>query len=274
MVLSYEYTILTAIPDPRRGERVNVGIAIFREGGIDVRFKQASYKLRALTGQDWESTIDGAKHRLESLFSLDKKPKEILSEFGMMEPLLKTSGLGWLRGDTDAEYEEHVSQIIASLVALPRREKFESKSRINTEIAKELSRAKALARSDESIGDGKVVRNFIVDENEGLQADFALKNGKLHVASTLDLRKHNAGLGEAALKSIILDKAEKKFGRNKVVKIGVFAVDPEMRDAFQAHIDLLRDYAEELYNWQELEGRLNFKKALYKAMGRSTGELY
>ncbi|TMK03458.1 MAG: DUF3037 domain-containing protein [Alphaproteobacteria bacterium] len=40
----YKYTILTAIPDPRRGERVNVGIIVFKDDGLDVRFRQASGK--------------------------------------------------------------------------------------------------------------------------------------------------------------------------------------------------------------------------------------
>jgi hypothetical protein len=49
MAHTYQYSILTAIPDARRGERVNVGIVVFREGKADVRFVQAAFKLKALT---------------------------------------------------------------------------------------------------------------------------------------------------------------------------------------------------------------------------------
>jgi len=37
------YSILTAISDRRRGERVNVGIVRFREGKADFRFAQAAF---------------------------------------------------------------------------------------------------------------------------------------------------------------------------------------------------------------------------------------
>jgi hypothetical protein len=36
----YRYSILTAIPDARRGERVNVGMVVFREGKPDVRLRK------------------------------------------------------------------------------------------------------------------------------------------------------------------------------------------------------------------------------------------
>jgi hypothetical protein len=273
MARTYKYVVLTAIPEPRRGERINVGIAVFRDDRIDVRFRQAAYKLRAITGQNWDSRVESAQARLESLFAGNKEPAVVLSEFEMVEPLLKPSKPGFLNLNTEEEYEERVEQIIRSLVALSAKERVEAKSRINTEIAKEFSRVNVLARGDESIDDHKIVRNFVIDESEGLQADFALKNGKLHVASTLDLRKQNAGLGESALKSIVLDKAVKKHGKDQVVTIGVYAVDPDMRESFKSHIDLLGDYAQELYDWQDPDGRLRFQHALYDAMGREAGTL-
>ncbi len=273
MVHTYEYAVLTAVPNARRGERVNIGIAVFHSGRVDVRFKQATYKLRALTGQSLEAQIEGARSRLQSLYLGSSSAKDALSRFSMLEPMLKSTNLGILRADTTEEYEQRVEEIIQSLVALPAKERPDTKSRINTEIARELSRAKALASGEEGIEDGKVVRNFVIDENEGLQADFALKNGRMHVASTLDLRKHTAGLGEAALKSIVLDKAEKLYGKESVLKIGVFAVDDDMRSEFKKHIDLLGDYSNVLYDWQDLQSRKGFKRALYNAMGRSAVDL-
>ena len=67
--------------------------------------------------------------------------------------------------------------------------------------------AKVLAKPHASIMDRKIVRDLPVAPNEGLTADFALQNGMMHIASTLDLRKQNASIAEAALKSIVLDKS-------------------------------------------------------------------
>jgi hypothetical protein len=71
MARSYKYAVLTAVPNPRRGERVNVGIIVFRPDGFDVRFKQAEYKLRALTGEQ--------RKGLGAFLSRTSKPK-ILSK--------------------------------------------------------------------------------------------------------------------------------------------------------------------------------------------------
>lgn len=270
MVRTFEYAILTAIPNPRRGERVNVGVVIFREDRIDVRYRQAAYKLRALTGESWESRLESAATCLSNLFQPGVRAENVLSDYRLLEPLISLSGLGWLRTSDEVDYEAKVEEILKALVSLPRSERFERRTRINTEIASVLRKARVLAAAGETIDDHKIVRDFSIDDREGLTADFALKNGKLHVASTLDLRKQTAGLGDAALKSIVLDKARKMY-HNDVKTIGVYAVDVDMADNFRSHIDLLRDYAEEVYDWQDRESRIRFQHRLYDALGSIEG---
>jgi hypothetical protein len=272
MAHTYEYAILTAIPNPRRGERVNIGIVVFRPEQVDVRFRQATYKLRAVTGDNWEARMESAASCFKELFDGKKLPAEMLEEFDMLEPLMKPSQAGWLSANTSEEYEERVEQILKSLVSLPPRERHEAKSRINTEIAVSFKRLNLLAKEDETIEDKKIVRNFSIDSREGLVADFALKNGKFHVTSTLDLRKHSANLGDAALKSIVLDKALKQYG-TQAKRIGVYAVDRDMLDNFRRHIDLLGDYADELYDWLDRDNRLKFHRNLSEALGRDVGDL-
>jgi hypothetical protein len=267
MARTFEYAVLTAVPNERRGERVNVGVVVFRDDRLDVRFKQAAYKLRALTGENWDERLDSLAITASSLFEPKGKAADALERFKMLDPLFKPSDLGWLSVSDEADYEEKIDQILASLVALPRRERQETKSRINTEITREFSRAKIMAPLEEGIEGGKVVRDFSIDPREGLSADFALQNGVLHVASTLDLRKQSANLSEAALKSIVLDKAERKYP-GRVRKIGVYAVDEDMQDNFKHHINLLGDYADDLYNWLDPRGRDKFKKSIFDALSR------
>jgi hypothetical protein len=272
MAHTFEYAVLTAIPDPRRGERVNVGMAIFREDRVDVRFEQAVYKIRALTGDNWSARVESAEARYKSLFNAKEKPDTMLKRFERVEPLLKPSGTGWFAAENDEQYEQRVAEILQSLVCIPKRAPVVGKSRINTEMAKEFRRAKILANENQDISAGKIVRNFTIDDSEGLVADFALKNGKMHVASTLDLRKQSAGMGEAALKSIILDKAKKKY-RGRAKTIGVYAMDPGMTDAFRPQLKLLCDYADELYDWQDGKSRKQLARMFYDAMGQPSGAL-
>src|SRR5687767_9370520 len=115
----FEYAVLTAVPDRRRGERVNIGLIVFRGNSLDVRFKHAAYKLRALTGHAWDTHIETAEQRLVSLFHRDIKPTDLLAEFDLLEPVFKPSSLGWLSARDDEEYEERVAEIVSTLIGLP-----------------------------------------------------------------------------------------------------------------------------------------------------------
>jgi hypothetical protein len=263
-----EYAILTAVPEPRRGERVNVGLVVFRKDRLDVRFKHASYKLRALTGDAWEARLDSTEQRLISLFGEGADANDILARFEILEPLIRPTGTGWLKYWAESDYEQRVQEIMTTLVGIPPRERPEGHSRINTEIAIVFRKAKILAKPAETIETGKLIKGFPIAPNEGLTADFALKNGKLHIASTLDLRKQSANLGEAALKSIVLDKSEKIYGA-QVRTLGVYAIEPAMREHFKQHVELLGDYAQDTFNWLEPEGRWKFTKSIYDAVGQS-----
>jgi hypothetical protein len=265
MERTYKYAVLTAIPDPRRGERVNVGLAVFRPDRIDVRFEQAAYKMRALTGDNWADRFGDASETLAAMHSQADTPEQLLALIRQVEPLLQASDLGWLKANSDEQYEARISEILRDLVAVPRRARRERKSRINTEITAEFRRANALATSDGDVSEGKIARNFTIDEREGLTADFALKNGKLHIANTLDLRKQTADINEAALKSIILDKAKKKYS-DGAKTIGVYAIDPSLKEHFKPHIALFHDYADVVYDWQNLPDKKKFTRLLYDAM--------
>jgi hypothetical protein len=265
MAHTFKYSILTAIPDRRRGERVNVGIVVFRDGGLDVRFQQAAFKLKALTRENWDSRIEGIRQRITGIYKPLDSPEEMLDKIGFADPLIAPSGIGTLTSHSVADYENNINEIMESLVLLPKPKHADAASRINTEIAMIFRKAKALAKKEQSLRDGKIVRGLPVAPSEGLTADFALQNSVMHIASTLDLRKQSARLDEAALKSIVLDKSRDKYGKRARL-IGVYAVEPDMKKHFSQHIELLSDYADESYNWLETGKRNKFLHTMYNAM--------
>jgi hypothetical protein len=265
MAHSYKYSILTAIPDRRRGERVNVGIVVFHKDKLDVRFQQAAFKLKALTRENWDSRIEGIRQRIAGLHRPSLSAEDTLDQIGFVDPLIAPTGLGTINAYGTDDYERSIDDIMESLVLLPKPKPSDTASRINTEIATIFRKAKALAKREQSLKDGKIIRGLAVAPNEGLTADFALKNGKMHIASTLDLRKALVRIDEAALKSIILDKSRDKFGKGARL-IGVYAVEPDMKKQFSAHIELLSDYANETYNWLEPAKRNKFLHTMYDAM--------
>jgi hypothetical protein len=267
MAHSFEYAVLTAVPNPRRGERVNVGIIVFRPDRVDVRFKGAEYKLRAITGENWDAHIESAEETLTGLYRPDSRPEDLLIEVRRSYPVFQPSGLGTMNVENDADYEVVIGQILKTLVNIPpRKQKSIKRTGINTEITKAFKQAKILASKNETIDDNKVVQDFVIDSKEGIVAPFALKNGKMIVASTLDLRKSSTGLEDSALSSIILDKARRRYIKEGIRTIGVFAVDPGMRENFSSLISLLEEYSDDLFDWSNQDENRKFKLTVYDAL--------
>jgi hypothetical protein len=48
MARSYEFAVLRLMPDPARGEMINLGIVVFRERDIDIRIGEVISRARLL----------------------------------------------------------------------------------------------------------------------------------------------------------------------------------------------------------------------------------
>ncbi len=258
----FKYAVLMAIPDRLRGERVNVGIIVFRPTGADVRLSDVA-KLRALAGGDWDGYASDLRHRLIERFGSDPNAADAFVGGPAPDPIIQASDLAWFSIGNVNEYEAQVADILKSLVVRPRGPARPRSTRINTEIARQLKGFKVLASPDETINEHKVVRNFTIDRDEGLIADFALKNGLMHIATTVDLRKATINPGDAALKAITLDKAAEKYPKN-VHLLGVYAAD-DFNAVAKPSIKLLTDYADKAYNWLDEYEKREFLGELRKA---------
>ncbi|HKD23711.1 MAG TPA: hypothetical protein VKB71_16965, partial [Rhizomicrobium sp.] len=187
-----------------------------------------------------------------------------------LEPVIRPSDTGWFSAETTQDYEDRVSEILESLVRRPRAESKKKSSRINTEITREFKRAGALAKPTESIEDHKVVRDYLVAVDEDLRADFALKNGAYHVTATLDLRRDQVHIKEATWKAIVLDRAKAVLPRT-TRRLGVYAAAPQAHQ-FKSHIQLLGEYADDVFNWADHDDRQRYTHAIYQAMDATLGE--
>jgi len=236
-----------AIPDPSRGERVNVGIVIFLPCGPDVRLAEIS-KIRALTGHDWTEYAQAFQQRFSARFAITEDPQDVISGFHRIDPVFRSSELAWFSINSEDDYESRVREILGSLVLRPRPDDWRIKStRINTEIALILKKFKLLTTKDESIDSHNVVRNHFIEDE--LNADFAQQNGVMRVAATLDLRR-NADLNKATLKAIVLARAKAKYPAD-TERIGIYAATAMDDPHVKMRIGLLDDYSTKIVNWQD-----------------------
>jgi hypothetical protein len=264
----FKYAVITAIPDPRRGERVNIGIIVFLSDQLDIRFSDLPKVTAIAGGGNWADYADRVAGRLRKRFSTDNDPARLIKRAS--EPIIRFSEIGWFSISDETLYEARVSDILETLVKKPRPETRPKSSRINTEMAGEFRRANVLAGPRESLEDRKVVRDYYISKEEELRADFVVKNGAMHATATLDLRKRAVHISHAALPALILDKAVKMFGSD-TKRFGVYAAQQSTLPQFKAHLTILADYADNIYNWLDPDDRRAYTRIIFAAINNPDG---
>jgi hypothetical protein len=267
----YKYCVLMAIPDSRRGERVNIGAVVFCYDKVDVRVPE-SQKLGCLSEERWDAYVVEAARRIREEFSPEEDPMQFVTRFSATEPVVKMSDLGWFLADTAEQYEAQVSGILSELVLRPKGDRAGQdiptrRSKINAEIAAEFKKIDILANHNETFEDHKVKRDHFVSVEENLRADFVARNGVYHVTSTLDLRRDSVHIKEAGWKAIVLVEARRNFGPD-TRGYGVYAAEHDAIQ-FRSHIELLRVHSNGIYNWLNPDDRWAYRQMMRAAVQRN-----
>ena len=262
MALSFKFSILQAAPDPRRGERVNVGLVVFLKDKVDFRMPELR-KLRALTGHGWDDIARAYGGQIEKGFADQRDPEALIKSVALLSETFVPSDLGELHLRSESEYEERIDSILASLIMKPTLSRGEKKARINSEISKMLQAQQVLAKRGQTIDDHVVVRSFVVSQEKSLVADFAYKNGSYRIVSTLDLRTSGAAHGKACERGATLHFARESLG-SETKTLAVYAVDPLEIKTRSAEIDILKGFSGgNAFNWLNASEQQKFRHLLY-----------
>lgn len=247
----FNYSLIRAVPDERRGEWVNIGVVVYRAERLEVRLIKDLKKLRALNEAMDVSFIYGVGDFWNSLCTgID----DDAARQAMLErlPGVHASPMGQFISD-DAGVDSHIESIMRDLVdvPLPQRERRVVQSKIEKIVQQALT-SKRLMSPDRDITKHLVVAKFPIDPQARLYADFAIRNGALRITETIDFRvsaqtaktdKHR----HAALKAISLDRAKSVFSSG-CIPLVVFATDERTPDIADGSIRMLGNYAERMFD--------------------------
>lgn len=253
---SYKFVILRFTPDVRRGESVNVGLAVLNSVRPDVRILPSLAKVQALDGNvDLRPIFDLEVNIPLALASMaDSDQLEVLKELGFASD----RDVGEFVARDSTSYQAAVSELMRKLVSpVRRRTRHLRDTRISTDLRNSLSHKGLMGRTLGDIEKHKVVSHYPISEQLDLYADFALKNGVLSVIKTIDFRVQNAASAEkfreacAVSFSFIKAKEEEKDARRLVV----YAADVKTEAAVDRHISVLSDDAEYVLNYESVKDR-------------------
>lgn len=256
---TYPFSLLRVEVDARRGEVVNVGIAVFLEDRLDVRMNPAGSKLRALD-PNYDAThlanLDEWLQEVDSMLfgaSAERRHRNLAVNGG-----LEIGPLAHFQLPTAAAYEGRVERLMDDLVYAPplRGPQRTLLSRLETQLRKDFSKRGLFSANAEDIEHHKIVARYPVSTEEKLTADFALRNGTLHVFATVDLRGKPdtvkyAKFSATAVKAITLDRAGKTRNARP---FAIIAAPESVLELAHPHINILNDYSERVFNIHSLEG--------------------
>jgi len=135
--------------------------------------------------------------------------------------------------------------------------KLERRPARNNKLTRQLKdwfkQAKVMGRNMDDLSHSRIVEQYPVSVESDVYADFAYKNGHLHVIETLDLRGADhmtPGLrNNAAFKSITLDMARDVVGQGK--RIGIVSASNYAN--VKSAVRLFERNADELYSLESTD---------------------
>lgn len=245
-----QYSLLLVTPTIDRLDTVVAGVVVRHPAGWDVRVAASAAKMKAIDPTFPDSrllqTIELANAMAEGVSSLQELR---VSLEGSRLGLLLHSFVGVFSYDSQEEYQAQVRAVLCESVNPPllcSGNAAPITRRRNVVRRKLRNHFRALglwSRNDEDIKNHRVVEHFPVAPAYGLIADFALKNGVMHITETIDFEVQSlkGKRMEAQAKALVLTEALKVFGadtRRYVVAAGT------SQGEVRASVALLRDNAE------------------------------
>lgn len=252
---SFDYFVLRAIPDLVRGETLNVGLVIFVDDTVSVRVGQEHWRLRALHPNfdalditRWAQELEAELQTLPS----NESRRFFLSSIG--GPITIDEVPGQLIIENGTSLDELVDGIVRRLVttpvktfATPGSSKIQSRSPLSNQLKNWFRASHIFSTKVADLSKGKIVSGYPVSADEDLFADFALRNGSVHVIETLDLRgverPTRALRGQAGWKSVLLDQSRRTLSAD-TKRIAVVSADDY--PAVRPLIAMIERYADDL----------------------------
>lgn len=236
------YSIVQIVPDSLRGESMNIGLALHTPEGPKLHLHILPNRLKLLDPSlgGIDTTAYEASWQ-EMLSSFDDPQMKWQWLKTAMSPLVISPSSGRIYYSNEDDLTKKINAILQRMVYPLKNQRLRSKNAarridLNTEITNWLRKQHIFSRNMKDLTNNRVVSSFPLNLEEEMFAEFALKNGAIHVLETLDLRGHanyTKGLrNEASHKAMVLDVAEEALEK-KSERLALVAADDyaEMKPA-------------------------------------------
>lgn len=257
------FAVLRVVPDHSRGESMNVGLVVFDDENPRVLFRAPISRLRALH-PDLDS-IDPVAWAAE-LEGILKKYSNIKDQHDAAQYFGGVVTCDTLLGNITIDEDDHSDEVVSSLlrrfvdvpdrmIAVTNRSKI-ARSQLNTQLRQWFRHAKLFSRRQSDLSKQKIVSDYPIVAEDDLFADFALKNGAIHIIEAIDLRgisrPTRASQGHVSVAAIMLDQARLKLPPTSR-RIAITAADDY--SLLRGSMNILSHYTNDVLTFESAEDR-------------------
>ncbi|SFM47836.1 Protein of unknown function [Variovorax sp. OV329] len=265
---TFFFSLVRYQPDLHRQEVVNVGVVLFTPNGSHVSFASNQGKLLALDPNFRLNRLFDQAHNLnEALKGLHEARVPIEEQIRMFSVGggLSLSPAGMIDAQGQA-CEALLDELLRDLVSAPTKKRLRDPrvSRLHSELRQVFRQAKILGSSPGDIEKHLVVPNFPIDADVGLFAEFALRNGRLHITETVDFRLStpSSKRQEAQAKTLLLVQALERMGSNDLKR---YVVVTGASAQVQASMNLLERHADDFIVRESAQDWHRYVEAMHRA---------
>ncbi len=244
---TFKYSLIRVTPNIEKGETINVGLIVYRDNEIDVRMLNSISKLKAIDkalNQDYLDELTG------SLFDLSNMISDVQLLPNLFKGSLSLSDFGMFKIQTTESYESKITELMNRLVNPHKQAHKRLKRKVFFDIKDTFIQQGIFSKNNEDLYHHKIIANYPISSEEGLVADFLLKNGKYHLTETIDFRSENIKrqMGEAAVSALTISKADEIYSNN-IDSFLIYAAETITQEkTARQQIKLLEKHADHLIN--------------------------
>lgn len=272
------YAILKLQPYKNRSEHVNYGIVVFMpEGGIQVQIASplGLRKVRALFPlADLHALRDQEDSLPEIVGNAPiKEAVEVLNAICVLRDQ-DLGTLGKFNYANSDDFRNHVNLALRSQVELPTspRKARELRSRLFTDVRAKFKDLGILAKLKGELPDHQVVEYYSPDAGTDLQIEFALQNGMLRLAQTIDLRAGTVAARHSAFsKAYAIDFASKVLDKSALATYVIVAGTET--EAARKIMGALGKTTDKVLSWEDKSDMESFFREWADASGHPLPEL-
>lgn len=257
------YATLQFQPYPNRTEHLNYGVVVFLpEGGIRVHLISDMRKLKAFASMVDIDKLRTQEDFLPTLVTQDTA-RTALAKLNALRVLrdVNLQSLGAFAYSSSAEYSQNIQLALQAQceVAGPFKTIREPKSRLYLDVKSKFKAIGILSSTQDVASDRRVIEHFAPDPSVDVKVEFALKNGKLRVAQTVDLRAGSSDIVSAVNRNNAFSKAYAiHFTRSSITNVESFVIAAGAdTDSAQKILTPIAKDADQILHWEngsDMEG--------------------